>query len=391
MSDHKKLVMATRLATEFRCVGSTCADTCCAGWLIEVDKVTQQKYQKKRDLIHASELCGEDEYAMCCDKPGGTCLQHHQGWCTIQQRYGEDFLNDTCFFYPRTFRRLGSQGMMGASLSCPEATRMALYEESMFSRSPHYLPRELKLAVDFLPEDLAEDMALMLHQRILASLEDASLSAEQHMMRLIHLCYALHEAEYADWDTLTHSHLQAPALPFPERDTYDALRILHDLLNIAIADGSQYRPRLYQTIRDMEKALDAPLHWIEATLDYTPESLQAAQAVAASWQVHGQKFNQVLRNWIAAYVSNKVFPFGGLGDNPREEAFLFSIHFATVKLALMCACHRENLPIASDEAVRIVQSIARLYDHITEARIFFNAYDYSGWQSEKGLQGLIAW
>ena len=31
---------------EFKCLGSDCSDTCCQGWMINIDKDTHEKYQK---------------------------------------------------------------------------------------------------------------------------------------------------------------------------------------------------------------------------------------------------------------------------------------------------------------------------------------------------------
>lgn len=390
MTTDKKPALATRLVTEFRCTGPACEDTCCAGWIIEVDKPTHKKYQKKHDLVDAALPCGES-YAMLCDKPLGTCLQNRDGLCGIQQRYGEEYLSDTCYFYPRSLRRMGAQVMVSASISCPEIARMVLYENAMFSRSPYELGRKMALDTNYLPDTLTEDAALAVHLPIQKALEDESLTAEQHMLRLIGLCDALENAEHGAWTALVETHLNAPPPTLPQGNADDALRLLHKLLGIAVADAAQYRPRLYQTIRDMEKALETPLHWTKAALDYTPEGLHAAQSVADSWRVHGKGFDTVLRNWLAAYVSTRVFPFAGLGATPMEEMRVCSLYFATVKLALMCACYRENQPVAPNETIRIAQSIARLYDHALKATDFFNDADPASWQTTAGLSALVAW
>jgi lysine-N-methylase len=386
----KNLVLASELAAGFRCVGPECKDTCCAGWIIEVDATTQRKYQRKYDLKDVSERYDDTRYAMRCDKPAGTCTENHKGWCGIQQKYGEEYLSDTCYFFPRSFRQLGKERFMGASLSCPEVARRALFETHMFSRISIPVQRELDISHNHLPEDMEQQAALLFHKRLFEQLQNPSYSAEQHIMWLIDLCDALENHPYDTWLTRLDSK-PLTSQDLPPSDTYDALRVLHNLLNIAIADNSQYRERLYQTIRDIEKALNAPLHWQEATLDYTNESLRTALAVQQDWKNHSGSFAQILHNWLLAYASNKIFPFGGLGHNPQEEIFLLTVHFVTMKLAIMCACYREKRAIEAPEVVRITQSIARLYDHITDAQIFFNAYDHKPWQHPDGLKALLSW
>ena len=40
---------------QFKCIGSACTDTCCAGWEIEVDETTAEGYLTER--VHLEIVC----------------------------------------------------------------------------------------------------------------------------------------------------------------------------------------------------------------------------------------------------------------------------------------------------------------------------------------------
>lgn len=384
----QKPVMATAAVHRFACAGPECPDTCCAGWTIEVDRITKRKYDRKYDLKDAYEPFGEGEHAMRCEGKGRLCVMNRDGWCGIQQRYGEEFLSDSCYYFPRTYRQLGSHRMAGLSLACPEAARLTLFEPWDATRSAYAMGRGMEITGNRLPKPCAEEAALALHHAIVTAMEDRACSAAQHLARLVLLCDALETAPPAEWQGIAQQMLAAPPPPPSDnRQTGDEERLMQSLLRIAIADGSQYRDRLYHTLRDMEKALAAPLHWTEGTVEHADAPYAAA--LRASWAQHGGALEEPLRQWLAAYLANWVFPFAGPAQDPRDQAFLLCMHFAVTRLALQCLTHLHAAPPPQAEILRAVQSIARLFDHITDAQVFFRAFDYAGWTHEHRLRALF--
>lgn len=381
-------LLATRLITQFRCVGASCEDTCCAGWTIEVDEKTRRKYAKTPVLSDAYHMV-HDEAAMRCDAKG-LCTQNREGWCTVQERFGEDFLGDSCYFFPRTYRRIGAQELVGASLACPETAHMTLYGDSDLQRVPHAHNRRMTALPDRLPKNLAQSSVLEINARLCDSLNDISLSPEQHMRRMISIGFALDDTAADKQLEMVERHLHTPPTRAISCENFEMLRLLHCLLNLAVADNSQYHPRLYDTIRTMEKALRAPLHWKDAAMDYTAASLEAVEAVKTTWQIRHGDYAQPLRRWIAAHVANSVFPFAGLTRSTAENAYLLAINFATVRLAIMCAAYYREDGAPPQEIVRICQSLARLLDHITNMDMIDTAYDQERWHAPTMLQSLVS-
>lgn len=126
---------------DFACIGSACESTCCAGWNINIDKKTYQKYKNIKDPAFVEELPGKMRrlrkdssdalYAEFVMGPQKRCpFLDGEGLCTIQQRFGEDYLSLTCRGYPRkTYELVKNLREYSLSMSCPEAIRKALYNQ----------------------------------------------------------------------------------------------------------------------------------------------------------------------------------------------------------------------------------------------------------------------
>lgn len=129
--------------TRFRCIGTECRDNCCHHWRIRVDREHHDKLQARMSSpeeqaefaaavqrqegddpqLHALLVLGDDG---CCRFLG------RDRSCTVQARFGEDFLPDACSRYPRTIGRLGEDYELYGSPSCPEiVTQMLAGDDAM--------------------------------------------------------------------------------------------------------------------------------------------------------------------------------------------------------------------------------------------------------------------
>ncbi|WP_409368020.1 flagellin lysine-N-methylase [Lysinibacillus sp. 38-6] len=122
---------------DFKCIGSACEDTCCAGWNIMVDKKMYQTYRKVRHPDMSKKLLenvkrnrkGHDDsnYAKFILDDNKKCnMMLDDGLCSIHKELGEEFLCNTCAVYPRNITRVGSVTEKSLTLSCPEAARIVL-------------------------------------------------------------------------------------------------------------------------------------------------------------------------------------------------------------------------------------------------------------------------
>ena len=113
---------------QFHCAAGACPDTCCAGWQIQIDPVSLQKYKKTKGTL-GNRLKNEIDWK-------GSCFRQYNGRCA--------FLNDedlcdlylegggkrafcrTCRTYPRHIEEFEGLREISLSLSCPAAAELIL-------------------------------------------------------------------------------------------------------------------------------------------------------------------------------------------------------------------------------------------------------------------------
>ena len=121
----------------FRCIGADCEDTCCVGWIVNVDKPTYEAYQRCDDpelgpplneLVTISQTGSSDDNYARINLSGPACPFLSEGWCAIQKKLGEAYLSDHVLSYPRVMNVVDDVLQRSLDLSCPEAARMVLLD-----------------------------------------------------------------------------------------------------------------------------------------------------------------------------------------------------------------------------------------------------------------------
>lgn len=138
---------AFRYMDRFKCIGSSCEDSCCSGgWEIHVDQAHYKKLKKAMDTTPATrrEFDGalkrvkdstqsRAKYALhVLNERGGCKLVRDDGLCSVHARFGESHLSDTCAVYPRAIARSGARLELAGSVSCPEVARQVLLHDDAF-------------------------------------------------------------------------------------------------------------------------------------------------------------------------------------------------------------------------------------------------------------------
>ena len=132
-------------ADGFRCIGPTCEDSCCAGWEVNIDKATYQKYQSTpagplRVLMDAHIVRTPEDpggknpstFARVKLLPSMECPFHNaERLCQIQVELGEEYLSHTCATYPRRSFVIDKLVDKTLTTSCPEACRLVLLNPNL--------------------------------------------------------------------------------------------------------------------------------------------------------------------------------------------------------------------------------------------------------------------
>jgi lysine-N-methylase len=200
------LILTARYLTRFRCAGSACEDDCCHGWQVQVDRPHYELLERAMSGTPAARA--EFEGAVTLEPaPSRTEARHGriglkvlvdgcpcpfldgQKLCSVQGRYGEQVLPQTCSTYPRSIHLNGAGLEVWGTLSCPEVARQCLLPDDAMDLVP--AGREISAQLE---PDLGLGAERTPYQRYLDEVRGAAfrlLSLREHPMstRLFLLAY----------------------------------------------------------------------------------------------------------------------------------------------------------------------------------------------------------
>ena len=380
-------------------------DTCCKHWSMQINSDMLEKYKKDAPQLLAAVEPDNDgslqnphvgfcdqKFIMLKDKQTNYCVKLEDGKCGIHKEYGEKFLGDACYFYPRITRNIGDAAVMSATMSCPEIARIALYgeqpftlEETEFSR----LPQEIK---NILPEGMPPEDALAIHSDFISATQDESASAEHIFARINSVSRSLHRIEKKDWLRAApmYFRLADGSLPQPEMNINDPFNLLHSLCGLVVASKKSIPPRLQQTITEIEQALCVTLDWQNILIQTSDASLPVYNKLYLLWKDQMQEiYSPLLKRWLAAQLSSSLYPFAGLGDSLPDRITIIGVRMAILRLALISAYSIKNGELHQDDVVRVVQSLSRFLDHLANPVFSLQIYTETGWDKESRMRGLL--
>ena len=186
----------------FRCIASSCPDSCCQEWDVLIDPEKAEYYRslpgqlgdRLRQVLKEED---GDTYMMIENR---RCpMWRNDGLCRIQAELGEAALCKTCREFPRLTHDYGDFIEYGLELSCPEAARIILS-----CPAPSFVTEEILGGEE--PEYDAEIMAILLDSREILHkiLEESPHPANETLAILLlygyHVQAALDGAEIAEFD-----------------------------------------------------------------------------------------------------------------------------------------------------------------------------------------------
>jgi lysine-N-methylase len=385
-------MLQTTATKQFQCLGDACEDTCCKGWGMQLSAQTVEKYKAEAPELLDAVSSGEAEFIMKRDPQTDYCVKFDAGWCGVHAKYGPEFLGDACHFFPRATRALGDVAVMTMAPSCPEAARLMLYGEQTFAltaREDTRVPHSLK---NYLPEGMDASQALALHQCFMDAAAPADANAARAVMRLYLLCEGLAAQPQSQWLEAANFYLKIVdgRLMPPEPVLADPLHVLNALQGLVGAAKASNRPRLMRVMDSMADAMQVTLHWDTLAVDVSEHTAQRVQDMDAAWrEFYAEQYDDVLKRYLQTQLSLALFPFGGLGKDALERMLVIAVRVATLQTALSAASflHEDVLP--PEEVVRIVQSISRFLDHLSDPEFSLKIYAELGWNRPSRLRALL--
>lgn len=115
---------------EFSCTGSACPDTCCIGWLIEIDDDAYNRFMKMEgefgERVRKNIITREDGRFFALNHDGRCAFLNEDNLCEMVIRMGDEALCSLCDNYPRVGVDFGDLRELCLSISCPEVSRLIL-------------------------------------------------------------------------------------------------------------------------------------------------------------------------------------------------------------------------------------------------------------------------
>ena len=382
-------VLAPSYMQGFQCVGSACVETCCSSWHIAIDEPTYRKYQTIRIEPLASQLRqhvqlsseaakAQGAYASIPLALGESCpMLDEQQLCSIQTTLGAEALSSTCSDFPRIYVHDGQRLAMAASLSCPEAARLALADEQALdlvelplafsAQRPPALHRR-RASAGAQEQDLVRRHGGLLASVISALLRLHSLSAEQALVYgglILRRVAGLAGQEFGAAEAALEQVLEQFLGP-------QTLQRAPELVaGLSVPKGAQFSLLLAASQRFMRD--HGGRASFRALMDEVSKGLELGQSPAHCLARYEQADQDYLRPFLAEHphllknyalnsVLSSVFPREGMAELPHEFMEL-AVRLALIRFYLVGLAALRGPELSVDDVRRTVYGVARNIEH----------------------------
>jgi lysine-N-methylase len=379
----------------FRCIGAYCEDTCCVGWIVNVDKSTYEAYQRCDDPELGPRLhqlvtintpsVSDDNYARInLDGPG--CPFLSEGLCGIQKKLGEEFLPIMCSAYPRVMNMVDDVLQRSLDLSCPEAARIILLDPNPMEfdeeEGPPHDPRLANLSV--LRTQNGKSNKPYQHFReirefVIRLLQYRAFPLWKRLMILGSVCDQLQEMAGKGRQEQTPEFLEA-CRDAIERDLLGKAMNAHRpqpaaqlelVLELIVGRiGSDFTtPRLLGCYQKFMQSMD----W---TVESSMNDIGRRYAAGHSqyYAPFLERHQHMLEHYLVSYVHRTLFPLGPqessrglavhhIAHSISEQCLLLLAHYAIIQTLLVGMAAFHQAEFGTGEAILVIQSFTKAFEH----------------------------
>ena len=232
---------------KFKCIADRCTDSCCVGWEIDIDEISQAKYASLSGDLGAEIRKITQHGVFPLDKNGRCAFLDCNGLCRIISALGEGYLCDICREHPRYYG-IGADGLDGGlGLACPEAARIIISQ----TKKPDFV--KIDAAPVYICDDPYAGVSHVLREKIYDVLYSHSALTARSLFPIL--------AEYAD--EIAFSTVSGAGVPeSPELTALDesipdgVIRKLTELFSECEALNEEWSDRLDSVGKLSESALE---------------------------------------------------------------------------------------------------------------------------------------
>jgi lysine-N-methylase len=366
-------VFQPKYMLNFKCISSSCIDTCCAGWDINIDEATYNNYinstGKFKELLEGKFIKNKDEHdsfnnGFMVLKDESRCpFLNCSMLCDIHGGFGEKNLCITCKSYPRVFNIVDDVYEKSGLPSCIEiCTKAFLSKEKMeFVESEEDIEEkniEIRRIVDSEAFDGTESLLQFFWDIRVISIniiQLRSFSIEERLNILknfyekIEKLYKLHDfdrieelleefsSESIDYESLK-------GIKFKENNEFYMVLAEDELIkNIKSS-------RLRECIKEYKAGIS------------NQNNLYKYLEVAPKYFNEFEKYFYVLENYLVNQIFKDLIPFNK-GENLMKSIRVLINSYRIVKayvIGIAISCQEE---IREQQIIRIIQALSKEIEH----------------------------
>lgn len=373
---------------KFKCIGSTCENTCCGGWDIMIDKKTYEKYRKnkKKELKELIDNAIEININAKYDSQFAKIKLNHKKeckllddnkLCIIHKELGGKALSYTCKEYPRIYNEVGkninNSIEISLTMSCPEVARLVLlnsnkmaFENIKIERKDNFIyypsktvseNEELFWLVRIFTIDLIQNRNFKIWQRLLIlglffeESEGFIKNNEQDkILNIINSFKCLLENNSIDEllnDFEVNSNFQL-----------NIIKLLNDTR--LMRDESFKRDTVNSVLKDCIMSFNEGLE-IEGELTEKQYELYKSNYINY-YAKYMDNHEYIIENYLTNYVFTNLFPFEHDDRDSFDEYCIMVLKYTLIKTYLIgiSGAHKS---IDDAIVIKLIHSLERTYNH----------------------------
>lgn len=336
---------------QFKCIGSACTDTCCAGWEIEVDETTAQGYLAEKGAF------GDRLRREIGSEPGEYFFQlknnrcpflNKENLCDIFINLGEDRLCDICREHPRFYNWFGDYTEVGLGLCCEEAERL-LFSDS----KPLTFVEEVHTDASDLLDDESEECEQMLEERkaIFSILQNRKKNIGARLKRL------LLQLPYADEMLL----LTVPILEWDDPESIPKLDYNAKPSANTLKSSALFLIRFFGGMESLDETWPSMMKELEQNIDSLIDVDKAAEFIQF---MKGE--NRLYEyEHIAVYLVYRYYP-EILFDGQIEAKILFAAASICLLFLMDLQCFQKNTAYTQQDRIELVRRFSKEIEYCPE-------------------------
>lgn len=349
---------------QFKCIGSACTDTCCAGWEIEVDETTAQGYLAEKGAFGdrlRREIGSEPGEYFFKLKNNRCPFLNKENLCDIFINLGEERLCDICREHPRFYNWFGDYTEVGLGLCCEEAERLlfsdskplTFVEEVTQDEEQDYSDEDEYTDASDLLDDESEECEQMLEERkaIFTILQNRKKNIGARLKRL------LLQLPYADEMLL----LTVPILEWDDPESIPKLDYNANPSTTTLKSSALFLIRFFGGMESLDETWPSMMKELEQNIDSLIDVDKAAEFIQF---MKGE--NRLYEyEHIAVYLVYRYYP-EILFDGQIEAKILFAAASICLLFLMDLQCFQENGVYTQQDRIELVRRFSKEIEYCPE-------------------------